>query len=280
MDNGTHERVEALAKEAFENAASKFFTDTINMAKFVRPSAKWGFYGCPYCNYDAGQKGEYECKQEYKDWNDNMTFIFNESIALYPSIYLSSNSSITSQQRARYIYAVLKEAQRISKKYNPPRPIYAYTKIEYDPKEEPDKFYSNSDLCSSILQPANMGVDGVIFWSSSKNMSFRCELIQAAVNNRIGQVVKNITEAHEKCRTEKCSSNGRCVLLHNTTCNDAMQYPSSLNHSEYKCQCDYGYKGERCNSTIHNDTSVFKLPTVFLRWEFPSVVTKFYPIKL
>ncbi|KHJ87127.1 hypothetical protein OESDEN_13105 [Oesophagostomum dentatum] len=109
------------------------------MAKNIHPHAKWGFYGLPYCNYDAGQNG-----------------------------------------------AILKEARRISRKYKPPLPIYAYTKIEYDPKKEPDKFYNDSDLCASIVQPANMGVNGIILWSTSQNITGRCEKIQKEMQ-KIGQ---------------------------------------------------------------------------------------------
>ncbi|KHJ94066.1 hyaluronoglucosaminidase [Oesophagostomum dentatum] len=74
-----------------------------------------------------------------------------------------------------------------------------------------------------------MGVDGIIFWSSSKNMSSKCKFIQTAMNTQIGQVVKNITEAHEKCRREMCNSNGRCISLHNTTYVDEEQ--KSVNSS-------------------------------------------------
>ncbi|KHJ94065.1 hyaluronoglucosaminidase [Oesophagostomum dentatum] len=135
--------IEDLAVKEFNEKAKDFFVATIKLAKKIRPKTKWGFYGFPYCNYNAGRNDKYECDQKYKDWNENMMFIFNESTALFPSIYLNSDLSITSEQRRRYIHAILKEARRISKKYNPPLPIYAYTKIEYNPKVEPDKFYNN-----------------------------------------------------------------------------------------------------------------------------------------
>ncbi|EPB68894.1 hyaluronoglucosaminidase [Ancylostoma ceylanicum] len=123
-----------------------------------------------------------------KDFNDaasyhvesmisfRMMFIFNESSALYPSIYLGFNA--TSDQRFRYVQAILREARRVANKFTPPLPIYAYSKIEYNPLKEIADFYDTRDLCSTIKQPADLGIDGIIFWSSSNNMTLRCPYIK------------------------------------------------------------------------------------------------------
>ncbi|KIH56889.1 hyaluronoglucosaminidase [Ancylostoma duodenale] len=113
-----------------------------------------------------------------------MLFIFNESTALYPSIYLGFDAP--PDQRFRYLQAILKEARRIAHKFSPPLPIYAYTKIEYDPLKEIDKFYNEDDLCSTIKQSADLGIDGIIIWSSSANMLERCPYIQKNMNEGIG----------------------------------------------------------------------------------------------
>ncbi|KIH44582.1 hypothetical protein ANCDUO_25392, partial [Ancylostoma duodenale] len=72
-------------------------------------------------------------------------FIFNESSALYPSIYLGFNAP--SDQRFRYV---------------------------------------QHDLCSTIKQPADLGIDGIIIWSSSANMIARCPHIESNMNGGIG----------------------------------------------------------------------------------------------
>ncbi|KIH47329.1 hyaluronoglucosaminidase [Ancylostoma duodenale] len=178
-------QIEKIAEKEFNDAARKFFVDTIRLGRSLRKNAKWGFYGFPYCNYDAGKNGEHECWKKYQDWNDKMMFLFNESNALYPSIYLGS-SALSSDQRFRYVQAILKEARRIANKFTPPLPIYAYTKIEYDPLKEIDKFYDEHDLCSTIKQPADLGIDGIIIWSSSANMLARCPQIQKNMDGGIG----------------------------------------------------------------------------------------------
>ncbi|EYC39883.1 hypothetical protein Y032_0637g947 [Ancylostoma ceylanicum] len=233
-------QLEKIAEKDFNDAARKFFVDTIQLARSERKQAKWGFYGFPYCNYDAGKNGEYECSKKYQEWNDKMMFIFNESTALYPSIYLGF--SAPSDQRFRYVQAILKEARRIANKFTPPLPIYAYTKIEYDPLKEIDKFYDEQDLCSTIKQPADLGIDGIIIWSSSANMLARCQHIQSNMNGGIGSKVKATIEQHESCRKSRCNDRGKCVLPKNSTCPDFV-----INTNEYKCECDDSYVGDDCS---------------------------------
>ncbi|KAK6738811.1 hypothetical protein RB195_020734 [Necator americanus] len=220
-----------------------FFVKTIQKAKEMREKAKWGFYGFPYCNYDAGKNGEYNCSKRYQDWNNEMMFIFNESTALFPSIYLGFNAS--SEQRFRYVQAILTEARRIAKKFNPPLPIYAYTKIEYDPLKKLEEFYNDDDLLTTIRQPADLGIDGIIIWSSSNNMTDRCSKIKEQVEKRIGPNITKTVEGHKKCRTDKCGGHGKCILPNSTMHTRKHNY--DFKDSEYECECDSDYSGEKCS---------------------------------
>ncbi|RCN32523.1 hyaluronoglucosaminidase [Ancylostoma caninum] len=236
--------LQKLAEEDFNKAAREFFVKTIQLGRKLRKNAKWGFYGFPYCNYNAGKNGTTECWKKYQDWNDKMMFIFNESDALYPSIYLGSNA--TSQERFLYVQAVLNEARRISKKFTPPKPIYAYTKIEYDPLKKINDFYDEKDLCSTIRQPADLGIDGIIIWSSSRNITLRCPYIQEkmTMNEGIGSKVKTIIEQHDQCRKTRCSDQGKCIRSTNSTCPGF----TTMNTEEYYCECDQGYYDDQCSS--------------------------------
>ncbi|KAK6738810.1 hypothetical protein RB195_020734 [Necator americanus] len=236
-------KIKKKAIKEFNKAAKKFFVGTIKKAKNMRKKAKWGFYGFPYCNYDAGKNGEYNCSKRYQDWNDKMMFIFNESTALFPSIYLGFNAS--SEQRFRYVQAILTEARRIAKKFNPPLPIYAYTKIEYDPLKKLEEFYNDDDLLTTIRQPADLGIDGIIIWSSSNNMTDRCSKIKEQVEKRIGPNITKTVEGHKKCRTDKCGGHGKCILPNSTMHTRKHNY--DFKDSEYECECDSDYSGEKCS---------------------------------
>ncbi|KAK6738797.1 hypothetical protein RB195_020728 [Necator americanus] len=242
------------AEKMFNNASMHFFVQTIEKARKLRPHVKWGFYGFPYCNYNAGVKeDDYECSQTYKDWNNQMMFIFNKSDALYPSIYLGPNDRKNHSRSDRYIQAILTEARRISHMFSPPLPIYAYIKIEYDPLNNHNDFYSDEDLCTTIKKPADMGIDGIIFWSSSKNITQRCALIKGKMDTSVGPHTSDTITGHKSCRSNLCSGNGRCISKQNTTCISSQVYTVNIN--DYKCECDYGYTGDNCADTTTTTTT-------------------------
>ncbi|VDK63767.1 unnamed protein product [Gongylonema pulchrum] len=60
----------SIAAIEFNVAAADFLRQTIRYGLSMRPFAKWGFYGIPYCNYDAGQLSETECSEDFKNYND------------------------------------------------------------------------------------------------------------------------------------------------------------------------------------------------------------------
>ncbi|KAK6051394.1 hypothetical protein COOONC_11099 [Cooperia oncophora] len=60
-----------MAKKEFNMAAKKIFLLTIGMARHLRPYARWGFYGFPYCNYDAGtSESDMLCSEKFRRFND------------------------------------------------------------------------------------------------------------------------------------------------------------------------------------------------------------------
>lgn len=45
-------------------------SETIQLGKRLRPNAKWGFYGFPYCNANVGMKTELECNEVFRTMNN------------------------------------------------------------------------------------------------------------------------------------------------------------------------------------------------------------------
>ncbi|KHJ78428.1 hypothetical protein OESDEN_21951, partial [Oesophagostomum dentatum] len=159
----------------------------------------------------------------------------------YPSIYLNFDTAITSEDRVHYVHAVLREAQRISKNYDPPLSIYAYTKFEYDPLKKINDFYNKRLMCLS--SELIWGIDGIILWSSSANMTKRCDYIKQQMEGEIGKLIKETVDFHKNCRVNKCGSNGRCILPR-TTCDTRVHF----DERDYTCKCDPGY--ESCAFTV------------------------------
>lgn len=62
-------RIEAEASRNFENAARTFMESSIETARKMRPRAKWGYYGLPYCFNGRGTSIE-DCPREVKEENN------------------------------------------------------------------------------------------------------------------------------------------------------------------------------------------------------------------
>ncbi|ETN74274.1 hyaluronoglucosaminidase [Necator americanus] len=193
-----------------------------------------------------------------KKATEEMMAIFNKSDALYPSIYLGEKDKTTPDRSDRYIYAILKEARRIAHKFSPPLPIYAYTKFEYDPQTKLNDFYLEADLCRTIKKPGDMGIDGIIHWSSSRNITRRCVYIKDEVTNPVGPHTNDTVMGHKSCREKLCKGHGKCVSKTNTTCTDKNDY--SVKEGEYMCECDFGYVGDSCDHTTTTTTATTPKP--------------------
>ncbi|KHN81595.1 Hyaluronidase-4 [Toxocara canis] len=179
-----------------------FMVETIRLAKRLRPGGKWGFYGLPYCNYNAGKGGEYNCSEEFQGYNNGILNILNETTALYPSIYLLNLTD--TDLNFRYVHAILNETKRVLSLLNDSIPAYPYSGFEYLPKTDPLKYYSNIDLCNEVKQQADFGMQGTIVWSTSKDMSSRCEHIAKYINDNYGPYVLQIEKEFKNCSQTKC----------------------------------------------------------------------------
>lgn len=62
-------RIDSEASEQFENAGRVFMERSIEVARTMRPNAKWGYYGLPYCFNGRGDSIE-NCPREVQREND------------------------------------------------------------------------------------------------------------------------------------------------------------------------------------------------------------------
>lgn len=63
-----NQRIEAEAARNFEMTGRSFMETSLATARKLRPHAKWGYYGLPYC-FGRGAATE-ECSREVRDEND------------------------------------------------------------------------------------------------------------------------------------------------------------------------------------------------------------------
>ncbi|KAM9753252.1 hyaluronoglucosaminidase 6 isoform 2-T2 [Menidia menidia] len=178
-------KVEKEAKESFERAGQAFMNLTLALAEARRPDGLWGFYLFPDCyNYGYKQHPQRytgECPNVEHVRNDHLMWLWKESTALYPSIYLDYELK-SSPNTIKFVHYRVKEAMRIASiahtDFTLPvfvysRPFYAYTFV--------------------VLTERN------------------CLTVKKYIDGPLGHYVINVTSAAKLCSKALCKKNGRCV---------------------------------------------------------------------
>ncbi|KAM4734137.1 hyaluronoglucosaminidase 6 isoform 1-T1 [Anableps anableps] len=208
-------KVEKEAKESFETSGQAFMNLTLALAEARRPDGLWGFYLFPDCyNYGYKQHPQCytgECPNVEHVRNDHLMWLWKESTALYPSIYLDFELK-SSSNTVKFVHYRVKEAMRIASiartDYTLPvfvysRPFYAYTFV----------VLSESDLVHTIGESAALGASGVVLWGSSEYARSKrnCLTVKKYIDGPLGHYVINVTSAAKLCSKALCKKNGRCV---------------------------------------------------------------------
>lgn len=132
--NVTAAQVEELARRRFEKSAKMFMLKTIQLGRQLRPSALWGFYLYPDChNYNLhDQNYTGFCPLLERLRNDELVWLWNSSMALYPSVTIRkhhSNSISNLHFTQHRIRESLRVASLTSKEYD--LPTYVYLRLGY-----------------------------------------------------------------------------------------------------------------------------------------------------
>ncbi|XP_070594775.1 hyaluronidase-1-like isoform X2 [Erythrolamprus reginae] len=261
---------ELEAKWEFETAAQKFMTDTLRLAQSLRPDGWWGYYLFPDCyNYDylddfEGFTGH--CPPVEVQRNNDLSWLWEHSRALYPSIYLEEILR-TSAQGKKFVRAKVDEALRVAElpsvQHSLPVFVYARPFYTYTLKE-----LSQTDLVYTIGQAAAMGAHGIVLWGDSEFSRNRsnCLKVHKYLKNTLGPYIVNVTRAAELCSRHICNNHGRCVrrrmdsdtYLHlgpkpkegisilelaNRTLSQQQKVKME---KEFACHCYKGWDGKRC----------------------------------
>ncbi|XP_032050134.1 hyaluronidase-2 [Aythya fuligula] len=213
-----HRSLEEVNKQAvfeFESAARQFMVSTLRSAKSFRPKQLWGFYLFPDCyNHDYSKNKESytgQCPDVEKTRNDQLAWLWRESMALYPSIYLDPLLASTPNSR-KFVRARVMEAMRISQQHHDgySLPVFVYTRPTYIRKMD---VLSQPDLISTIGESAALGAAGVIFWGDADYTKNResCQTIKDYLEGDLGRYIVNVTTAAQLCSTVLCQGQGRCL---------------------------------------------------------------------
>ncbi|MGH0188018.1 UNVERIFIED_CONTAM: hypothetical protein FKN15_027560 [Acipenser sinensis] len=249
----TAEQVEGVAQEEFEASAKQFMLQTLRTARSLRPNQLWGYYLFPDC-YNHDYKNSLKdytgrCPDVEISRNDQLDWLWEESTALYPSIYMGTvlRSSESGRQFVRnrvkeairlasvgeglarpvfvrssesgrqFVRNRVKEAIRLaSVGEGLARPVFVYTRPTYSNGLE---LLSQMDLVYTIGESAALGAAGLIFWGDATHASSSasCGVLRDTLQGTLGSYLLNVSTAAQLCSGSRCNLNGRCVRLNPNT---------------------------------------------------------------
>ncbi|NXA33338.1 HYAL1 protein, partial [Eudromia elegans] len=267
------ELVKEVAKLEFEKSARAFMEQTLKLGESLRPDAYWGFYGFPNCYNNDFTSEDYTGKCPFIEQlrNRELYWLWHNSRALYPSIYLPQQLSGTNKVLS-YVRNRVAEAFSVQELVvDGSIPVLPYAQVTF---ENTDIFLSEEDLVNTIGESAAQGAAGVVLWGSLSYSSSQemCLKLKNYLDGDLGHYILNVTTSAQLCSQKLCSGQGRCVrksnkegFLHLDPFHFAIEKDSSKAHlevhsttttsdsdvsrlaEEFTCQCYDDWAGAQCN---------------------------------
>ncbi|XP_036285820.1 hyaluronidase PH-20 [Pipistrellus kuhlii] len=202
-----------VAKVNYETAGRNFMIETLKLGIRLRPKHFWGYYLFPDCYNHHYTKPNYNgtCFDLEKKRNNELNWLWTESTALYPSIYLNTILS-SSPLAAPFVRNRVKEAIRVSVVPNAtnPLPIYIYSRPVFT--DYSSSYLNEEDLMHTLGETISLGVNGLIMWGSlnlSESLA-TCTKLHNYMNTVLNPYIINITLAAKMCSQVLCMGQGYC----------------------------------------------------------------------
>ncbi|KAM9475841.1 hyaluronidase-1-like [Clarias gariepinus] len=255
------EEVKRLATAEFEKAAQLFMEKTLRLGVKAHPKGLWGFYGYPGCYNDRGSKSsEYtgQCKPGTEALNDKLAFLWQQSTALYPSVYVRRGLAGHPNTRLMVRHRVL-EAFRVASKHGHGAarlPVLPYARVAFIKTLH---FLNQTDLENTLGEIASLGAAGVVLWGEIgfAKSEHQCVLLRNYIRSVLGVYIDALHRGVAHCSQTVCSGHGRCVRRdpHSGHMIAQLQTRTDLVHdmkSNFRCLCYEGWSGEQCEENVMN----------------------------
>lgn len=173
----TSEQQAELASVMYEKVGVDHFVLTVQLARSVRPQAKFGYYGMPTAYWPT-------TNDERRGWTDRLMPLWAECDILAPSTYqlyyttLDPSSSPCPEQvntpgnNWNFFRSMMDEAHRIRRVLNRPgQQIVPFVWWRYKdqagscaPSRNPDLLVGDTNLRHMVYLPWLLGADSIAFW--------------------------------------------------------------------------------------------------------------------
>ncbi|XP_019399001.1 PREDICTED: hyaluronidase PH-20 [Crocodylus porosus] len=214
--NLSETEVRVAAKMEFEAAAKSLMLQSLKLGISMKPNRLWGYYLYPDCyNYDYKQNPDSytgSCLDIEIARNNELNWLWEESTALYPSVYLEA-ALRSSKNAPLFVRNRVQEAIRVSYVSNStyPIPVFAYTRPVFTDLYR--EYLSQDDLVNTIGESAALGASGIVIWGDinltlSENT---CRTLSSYLRDTLNPYIINVTMAAKICSQALCKDSGACV---------------------------------------------------------------------
>lgn len=255
-----------LARRTFEESARQFMEETLQSAIGHHPKGVWGFYGFPDCFNEEKRETDKSytgrCHRGAKRQNDRLFWLWRQSTALYPSIYLPEGLAGTTDAALLVRHRLL-EALRVASVWRRDNntghatPVVPYARLAFI---NTFTFLNKTDLVHTLGESAALGAAGVVLWGQVQfaKSKHQCNLLRDYIHDVLGPFVQSLKSDAKRCSLQLCHGNGRCARRHPKSghmfsSGPAMTSdPKEVNprgkpfHGHFMCQCYPGWSGQKC----------------------------------
>ncbi|CAB1449246.1 unnamed protein product [Pleuronectes platessa] len=264
--------VTSLARRKFEESAQMFMEETLRSAVRGHPKGLWGFYGFPACfnkhkiKTDKSYTGR--CHRGTRRRNERLSWLWSQSTALYPSIYLPERLA-GSHDAALMVRHRLLEALRVASHWrhdsiNHATPVLPYARLAFI---HTLSFLNETDLVHTLGESASLGAAGVVLWGETKfaKSKDQCISLRDYISGVLGPFVRSLRSDTHRCSLQLCHGNGRCTRRrphsgHMVSWGQAVlsdpHDPSRVKdfHRHFLCQCYPGWTGPECGEMMKDES--------------------------
>lgn len=202
------EQQDQVLCDFYEETAREFYLVTIERCKELRPNALWGYYRYPKKLYtspeltDIGVIGYGDLTYYASDLNDKLSWLYDASRALYPSLYAvritvegtpnPAASENSMDANFQYLYTNVAEAVRVANG----KPVYPLIAMGYQMPgvtHSEDNWLNDINTRQSLEVPALAGAAGVAIWGAINDPEY-FEEVQAFVSQTLAPAVIEVNQ--------------------------------------------------------------------------------------